>query len=81
MARTKQVTPMRRETSSEYFSKQQMPASKRSSSMEKQSNGSAANSQESSALEEAYEKAEAGLPQLVVAVAGIYGSLYVEMIL
>ena len=38
-------------------------------------NGGTGDKSASAALEEAYEKAEAGLPQLVIAVAGIYGSL------
>jgi UDP-galactose transporter B1 len=68
MARTKQATPLRRETSSEYFSKQDRTPRKQ----ELSSNGGI-NAQ--SILAKAVSKPDNTIVQLVIAVAGIYGSL------
>jgi hypothetical protein len=80
MARTKQPTPLRRETSSEYFSKDQnnteLPALL---SKEKRSNDDAVTQQrEQSVLAKApASKVDNTIVQLIIAVAGIYGSLCV----
>lgn len=63
MARTKQV-PSRREASSEYFNKEK--AAWEDTNGKNKSNASAAPA-----------KSEAGVVQLVIAVVGIYASLYV----
>lgn len=71
MARSKQATPIRRETSSEYFSKQdRTPRNKGAISGGKteEANGHAAPLKKAG-------KVDGVVLQLVVAVAGIYGSL------
>jgi solute carrier family 35 (UDP-galactose transporter), member B1 len=72
MARSKQVTPMRRETSTEYFSRHNS-ASKRGGDATNQSNGKAASG--SLADDLAVDKKDAGVLQLAIAVGGIYASL------
>lgn len=80
MARTKQVKPVERTPSSEFVSRQNGTPVKRSSSYvipkETQTNGAALAGKSAMMLPEP-EKKEAGVVQLVIAVAGIYGSLYV----
>lgn len=72
MARSKQATPIRREPSSEYVSKQDRTTpSKISAAVNKAtSNGSAHGANVGQAA-----KREAGLVTLVIDVAGIYASL------
>jgi hypothetical protein len=76
MARTKQATPLRREPSSEFFSKNEgngtPTRSPRNLDKEKGSSNGHANG---SLAEKAPEAKEAGALQLVFAVGGIYGSL------
>ncbi|KAI8963899.1 UAA transporter [Daldinia sp. FL1419] len=69
MARVKQAKPVERQTSSEYISHKD-PASKKNGDVAIQSNGNGFASKPASAS----AKKEAGVAQLVVAVAGIYGS-------
>lgn len=76
MARSKQATPIRRETSSEYFSKEDRakPAVPTWATSEKATNGVAVAPTKKE--EEAGSKVVDGVViKLVVAVAGIYGSL------
>lgn len=83
MARTKQVKPVERTPSSEFVSKQNGTPVKRTSSYvipkEASSNGATLAGKSAVMLPEP-EKKEAGIVQLVIAVAGIYGSLYVMTI-
>ncbi len=69
MARTKQV-PNKRQASSEFFNKE--TAEWESSDAKSKSNGSVA----AKAAPAAAAKADAGIVQLVIAVSGIYASLY-----
>jgi solute carrier family 35 (UDP-galactose transporter), member B1 len=71
MARSKQATPVRREVSSEYISKQTIAQAKREAS--ELANGRA------KAEMMPVDKKDAGVTQLVIAVAGIYASLYVDL--
>ncbi|KAK6189252.1 tyrosine/serine/threonine protein phosphatase [Pestalotiopsis sp. IQ-011] len=77
MARTKQVKPVERTPSSEFVSKQNGTPVKRTSSYvipkEAPTNGAALAGKSAVMLPEP-EKKEAGIVQLVIAVAGIYGS-------
>jgi UDP-galactose transporter B1 len=79
MARTKQATPLRREPSSEYFSKNDgsgTPSrSPRNLDKEKEGSNGFANGSVVKKSEGQPEKKEAGALQLVFAVTGIYGSL------
>jgi UDP-galactose transporter B1 len=68
MARTKQATPLRRETSSEYFSIHDRTPQKQARSPNGDANGQAV-------LSKAPAKPDNTIIQLVIAVAGIYGSL------
>jgi UDP-galactose transporter B1 len=70
MARTKQLA-VKRESSSEFFNKQSATWEDVNGKETRATNGHAASSK--SAQES--EKGEAGLVQLVIAVAGIYASL------
>lgn len=74
MARIKQAKPVERQPSTEYITRQDQKStpSKRRDEMVSQSNGVAEKATATSA------KKEAGVTQLVIAVAGIYGSLYVS---
>lgn len=67
MARTKQV-PIRRESSSEYFNKE--TATWENAAVKKGTNGGAEKEKVSLA-----QAPEAGVVQLIIAVAGIYASL------
>jgi UDP-galactose transporter B1 len=67
MARSKQAPPIRREASSEYFSRKS--SFQGSGDSAKQSNGKVA------APAPRAEAKEAGVLQLLIAVAGIYASL------
>lgn len=74
MARSKQATPVRRQTSSEYFSKQDLARTP--------SNGAAKpNGKADSVVAPAahVETREAGALQILIAVGGIYASLYVKV--
>lgn len=73
MARSKQATPIRRETSSEYISKGSWEPLNGDVAV-REANGTTNGKAPESQPE--LEKKDAGLPQLVVAVAGIYASLY-----
>jgi UDP-galactose transporter B1 len=83
MARVKQATPLRRETSSEYFSKADTPGTPTRSprNLDRGTTSGAsptANANTESTTGEIVALAarkEAGLPQLIMAVAGIYASL------
>ena len=80
MARTKQATPLRREPSSEYYSKADAPGtpSRSPRNLDKEINGSLiANGVAIGTLSKdaTLEVKEAGAIQLLVALAGIYGSL------
>lgn len=80
MARTKQATPLRREPSSEYYSKADAPGtpSRSPRNLDKEINGSLiANGVTNGTLSKsaALEVKDAGAIQLLVALAGIYGSL------
>ncbi|KAI5926615.1 UAA transporter [Camillea tinctor] len=68
MARTKQAKPIERQPSSEYVSRQSSTTSKAQNEIVPQANGAVNKHAPVPA------KAEAGLAQLVIAVAGIYGS-------
>ncbi|KAI1502737.1 solute carrier family 35 member B1 [Biscogniauxia marginata] len=68
MARTKQAKPVERQQSSEYVSRQTSTPSKARNDVARQSNGAISKPAPAPA------KQEAGLAQLVIAVAGIYGS-------
>ncbi|KAI2639715.1 UAA transporter [Hypomontagnella submonticulosa] len=68
MARTKQAKPVERQPSSEYVTRQTATPSKRNEDVAIRSNGVAGKAVS------APVKKEAGVAQLVVAVAGIYGS-------
>ncbi|KAI0887270.1 UAA transporter [Annulohypoxylon maeteangense] len=70
MARTKQAKPVERQPSSEYVTRQTSTPSKKGGITAHQSNGVANKSLPAPAL----AKKDAGVAQLVVAVAGIYGS-------
>ncbi|KAI1143841.1 UAA transporter [Hypoxylon sp. FL0543] len=69
MARTKQAKPVERQTSSEYITRQTSTPAKRNEGTAIQSNGVSSKG----ALETAPTQ-DAGVAQLVIAVAGIYGS-------
>jgi UDP-galactose transporter B1 len=85
MARTKQATPLRRNPSSEYTSKAEAPGtpSRNPRNLDKEANGNApaqnghALGLKSNAPVKEKVQKEAGALQFVVAVGGIYGSLYV----
>ncbi|KAI1633744.1 UAA transporter [Biscogniauxia mediterranea] len=68
MARTKQAKPVERQPSSEYVSRQSSTPSKAQNDVTPRTNGAVGKPAPVPA------KAEAGLAQLVIAVAGIYGS-------
>lgn len=73
MARSKQATPIRRETSSEYFSKNDRAAPR-----SKGASSPGGKSEEANGYPVAPKKAakvDGDVIQLVIAVAGIYGSL------
>ncbi|KAI1267351.1 solute carrier family 35 member B1 [Xylariaceae sp. FL1019] len=74
MARTKQVKPMERQPSSEYVSGQPAPAMKRRDDVVAQSNGVVSKPAVPAVAAPDFEIPEAGVTQLVIAVAGIYGS-------
>src|SRR3978361_1506750 len=81
MARTKQATPLRRDPSSEYFTRDTTGTPSRSPGSwdSDKSNGSANGHTNGSVVKgsaPAVQK-EAGAMQLLVAVGGIYASLYV----
>ena len=79
MARTKQATPLRRDPSSEYFRRDTAGSPSRSpGSWDKEmSNGeSNGHANGSAAKGSAAAQNEAGAMQLLVAVGGIYASLY-----
>lgn len=73
MARSKQATPIRRQTSSEYFSKQdtltRTPSHGNGATTTKPGSKTAAPA--------VVEAKEAGALQILIAVGGIYASLYV----
>jgi UDP-galactose transporter B1 len=71
MARSKQVTPIRREPSSEYFSKQDRPVKDLRACSADVANGKA----EGIVSVAPATKREAGFVTLVMDVAGIYASL------
>lgn len=73
MARSKQTTPMRREPSSEYVSKQERSPLSRETSIAK-TNGEASGASVAKAPVAAAAKKNAGLATLVIDVAGIYAS-------
>lgn len=79
MARTKQVKPVERTPSSEYVTRQNGTPAKRTPSFnvaeQVKANGAALANKVAIAPAETGEQ-EAGIVQLVIAVAGIYGSLY-----
>ncbi|KAK8088010.1 hypothetical protein PG997_002971 [Apiospora hydei] len=80
MARTKQVKPIERQPSSEYMDGQNSTSSKRNvdpiTAHSGKSNGALSHSTKAAVASAApVEKADAGVLQLVIAVAGIYGSL------
>jgi UDP-galactose transporter B1 len=80
MARTKQATPLRREPSSEYYSKGDATGtpSRSPRNLDKEINGSLiANGVANGTLSKSavLDAKEAGAIQLLVALAGIYGSL------
>ncbi|KAK7941204.1 uncharacterized protein PG986_013591 [Apiospora aurea] len=79
MARTKQVKPIERQPSSEYMDGQNSTSSKRNvdpiMAHSDKSNGALSHSTKAAVASAApVEKADAGVLQLVIAVAGIYGS-------
>lgn len=83
MARTKQATPLRRDPSSEYFSKSDMGTPSRSPrNLNNELNGTATGGDDlkeslvKSFVPEVEMKKEAGALQFLIAVGGIYGSLY-----
>lgn len=81
MARTKQANPIQRTTSSEYVTRQNGTPKRTASFTVVDEAGSTktngiAQVAESIAAPSAMEQKEAGIVQLVIAVAGIYGSLY-----
>ncbi|KAI1393713.1 UAA transporter [Hypoxylon trugodes] len=67
MARTKQAKPVERQPSSEYITRQISTPSRKKDVAAVQANGAASKSA-------AHTKKDAGVTQLVIAVAGIYGS-------
>lgn len=82
MARVKQATPLRREISSEYFSKADTPGTPTRSPRNMDRETAMATSPTIMNVEKEAEeivafaaRKEAGLPQLIMAVAGIYASL------
>ncbi len=79
MARSKQATPIRREASTEYFSKRDVPKRTASSEMTaSQSNGEAKPAVAVSLPSKAPvvpNVSEAGALQILIAVGGIYASL------
>ncbi|KAI0166667.1 solute carrier family 35 member B1 [Xylariaceae sp. FL1272] len=74
MARTKQIKPVERQPSSEYVSGQSGPAMKRQEDVAVQSNRVASKPAVPVVAAPDLDKPEAGVTQLVIAVAGIYGS-------
>ena len=80
MARTKQATPLRRDPSSEYFSRDTSgtPSQSPGSWEKERSNGGTNGYTNGSITKSSTPKAqnEAGAMQLLVAVGGIYASLY-----
>jgi solute carrier family 35 (UDP-galactose transporter), member B1 len=76
MARTKQATPVRRNPSSEYISKEdRTPIRNLERALNGATNGHVNGSVLGSLVPKAQQK-EAGALQFLVAVGGIYGSLY-----
>lgn len=76
MARTKSK-PIERQPSSEYTAGQsRTPLKAKEDSMAQRSNGATDGLHKAAPIQ---EKKEAGLPQLVIAVAGIYASLCVSL--
>lgn len=80
MARSKQATPIRRQTSSEYFSKadtlKRTPSNSNGAATSvatKEANGKVVATPASAVV----EAKEAGALQILIAVGGIYASLYV----
>lgn len=73
MARVKQAKPIQRQPSSEYVAGQTSTPSKNIDEIAFQSNGVATKAVSAPAT----ARKDAGVAQLVIAVAGIYGSLYV----
>jgi hypothetical protein len=83
MARTKQATPLRRDPSSEYFSRDLTGTPSRSPAAweNEKSNGEANGHANGSVAEKpATARKEAGAMQLLVAVGGIYASLYARFL-
>jgi UDP-galactose transporter B1 len=80
MARTKQATPLRRDPSSEYFSRDTSGTPSRSpGSWDKEKSNSGANGHKNGSITKSSTpkaQTEAGLIQLLIAVGGIYASLY-----
>jgi UDP-galactose transporter B1 len=84
MARQKQTTPLRRETSSEYFSKADTPGTPSRNprdldrGMNTTTDGSVNGHANGLAVPSIVSpvKKDAGIPQLLIAVGGIYVSLY-----
>lgn len=77
MARTKQAKPVERQPSSEYVTRQTSTPSKMRDEMTPQPNGVDSKIATVPVPAPAMAKKDAGVAQLVIAVAGIYGSLYV----
>jgi solute carrier family 35 (UDP-galactose transporter), member B1 len=80
MARTKQANPVQRTPSSEYVTRQNGAAANSvnfHSTVEPAPSNGAALAGKTAIAPREIEKKEAGILQLVIAVAGIYGSLYV----
>lgn len=80
MARSKQATPIRREASTEYFSKRDVPKRTVSGETTAQSNGNlktAVPVAVPTTASAAAKVSEAGALQILIAVGGIYASLYV----
>lgn len=74
MARTKQATPIRRNPSSEYTSKDDRPVRKLEKALESVKSSSVNGAVLESLVPEAQQK-DAGALQFLVAAGGIYGSL------
>jgi len=75
MARSKQATPIRREPSSEYVSKQDRMAPGRETAVASKASADANGSADSSQVGKPAAKSDAGVVTLVIDVAGIYASL------
>jgi solute carrier family 35 (UDP-galactose transporter), member B1 len=84
MARSKQATPLRREVSSEYTSKADRTPRKADKDTESTHKSIVTNGHangKAAAGNAPYEQKQAGIPQLIIAVGGIYASLYYSYIL